>query len=168
MSEDCVKIQRKLSRYIDNELSPSERMILDAHLKECHLCAVEKLELVRITAVFRQIPDIIPAEHSENLFWGKVRQAEKHGLIEKIRSFIPQWDFMPVFYPATAMLLFGMVIGLAFSRVYDVTSHQEKLHRPAAIEYLALNRMDAIPYNSFTGVYGGGVHSKENVSAGEE
>ncbi|HLA26425.1 MAG TPA: hypothetical protein VJZ49_00860 [Syntrophales bacterium] len=45
-------------------------------------CAVEKLELARITAVFRQIPDIILADHSENLFGGKVRQAEKHGLIK--------------------------------------------------------------------------------------
>jgi hypothetical protein len=86
--------------------------------------------------------------------------------MEKLRLFIVRWDFIPLFYPATAMLLLGMAMGVAFNRVYDVTSHQNKLHY-SAIEYLALNRMDAIPYNSFTGVYGGG-HSKQNVDAGEE
>ncbi|MDO8722661.1 MAG: hypothetical protein Q7J31_10625 [Syntrophales bacterium] len=112
-----------------------------------------------MTAVFRQIPDVIPAEHSEELFWEKVRQAEKHGLIEKIRSFITQWNFMPVFYPAAALLLFGMVMGIAFSKVYNTTSDQKRLH-PSAIEYLALNRMDAVQYNSFTAVYSSGAHSK--------
>lgn len=167
MSEDCAKIRRKLGRYIDNEVSPGGEIILESHLKGCTLCAVEKETLEKLTAVFRQIPDIIPAEHSEELFWEKVRQAEKHGLIEKIRSLITQWDFMPVFYPAAALLLFGMVMGIAFSKVSNITSDQERLH-PSAIEYLALNRMDAVQYNSFTAVYGGGVHSKEEGKADEK
>ena len=159
MSENCTKIQRKLGRYIDNELSAGERTRLEAHLKECIPCAVEKQELERLTAVFHQIPEIVPSEQSENLFWEKVRQAEKHGLMQKFRSFIIQWDFIPTFYPATALLLFGMVMGLAFSKAHHVASQQDQLHHPAAIEYLALNHIDAIPYNSFTGVYGAG-HSK--------
>jgi len=127
MSKNCTKIQRKLGRYIDNEFSATERMSLEAHLKECIPCAVEKQEIERLTAVFRQIPDITPAEHSENLFWEKVRQAEKNGLMQKFRSFIIQWDFIPTFYPAAALLLFGMVIGFTFSKAYYVTSQQDKL-----------------------------------------
>jgi len=165
LEKDCKRINRKLSRYLDNEVSARERMTIETHIKECADCATEKEELQQLTAIFRQIPDIIPAENSEALFWEKVYQARKNGFKERIWPFITQWDFIPVYYPATALLVLGLVVGVGFSKIYDSISYKDRL-KPPAIEYLALNRMDSIPYNSISGVYLSGVHLKQDNKDG--
>lgn len=167
MNMDCKTIQRKVSRYLDNELSTKEKVAIEAHINECALCAAEKKDLENLTGIFRKIPDITPRQHSEELFWEKVHQAKRHGFIEKVRSFITQWGFIPVYYPATALLLLGLVTGVIFSKVYTLSSPQNRLH-PSAIEYLALNRMDSMPYNSIAGVYLSGAHIKQDITGSEK
>jgi hypothetical protein len=164
---DCKDIKRKLSRYLDNEVSAREKMAIEAHIKECVHCAAEKEEIEKLITIFHQIPDIIPAENAERLFWEKVRQTEKHGFIERIRSFITQWDFIPIYYPATALFLLGLVIGMGFNKIYNLSPYQDML-KSSAIEYLALNRMDSVPYNSVSGVYLSGVHLKPDKKDGEK
>ena len=149
---NCKDIQRKLSRYIDNRISAKERSIIETHIKKCVFCAAEKEKLDKVTTVFRSIPEFIPAQDSEEVFWEKVRQARKRRFIEKIRSVITQWDFIPVCYPATAFLLTGLVLGILFSTVYNGIPYKNRFSS-SKITYLALDRMDTIPYRSFTGVY---------------
>ena len=165
LEKDCKRINRKLSRYLDNEVSASERIAIETHIKACADCAAEKEELQELTTMFRQIPDIIPAENCEELFWEKVRQTEKYRFKEKIRSLITRWDFMPVYYPATALLLLGLVVGVGFSKIHDSISYKDRL-KPSAVEYLALNRVDTIPYSSFAGVYLSGAHLKQDNKDG--
>jgi anti-sigma factor RsiW len=165
LDKECKNISRKLSRYLDNEVSASERLAIETHIKECVDCAAEQEELQKLTTIFRQIPDIIPAENSEELFCEKVRQAKKQKIIERIRSFITRWNFMPVYYPATALLVLGLVVGVGFSKIYDSISYQDRLN-PSAVEYLALNRVDTIPYSSFAGVYLSGAHLKQDTKDG--
>ena len=165
LEKECKNISRKLSRYLDNEVSAGERLAVETHIKACSHCAAEKEDLQKLTTIFRQIPDIIPAENSEELFWEKVRQAKKQKIIERIRSFITRWNFMPVYYPAAALLVLGLVVGVGFSKIYDSISYQDRLN-PSAVEYLALNRVDTIPYSSFAGVYLSGAHLKQDIKDG--
>jgi len=166
LEKDCKRINRKLSSYLDNEVSARERMAIETHIKACYDCAAEKEALQKLTTLFLRIPDIIPAEDSEKLFWEKVNQKRRRRFVERIRSFITQWDFIPILYPATALLFLGLTIGIGASKIYTTSLHQGTLH-PAATQYLALNRMDTIPYNSFTGVYISGGNREHNTNEDE-
>lgn len=165
LEKDCKRINRKLSRYLDNEVSARERRAIETHIKACFHCAAEKEDLQKLTTIFSQISDITPAENSEKLFWEKVHQAKKQKIIERIRSFSTRWDFIPAYYSATALLLFGLAVGIGFSTIYDSISYQGRLN-PLTVGYLALNRMDTIPYSSFAGVYSRGIHPEQNEREG--
>lgn len=167
MPRDCKKIQRNLSKYIDNEIPAWEKIMVEAHIKECAFCAAEKEELEKLTEIFHQARECIPSENAEELFWERVHKARKHQLIEKVRSFFTQWDFIPVYYPATALLLLGLVMGIWFGNIYNGIPSHNRLS-PSAIGYLALNRMDTIPYSSFTGVYLSGVKKIQNSKTEEQ
>jgi hypothetical protein len=149
---NCKDIQRKLSQYIDNRISAKERSTIETHIKKCVFCAAEKEKLDKVTTVFRSIPEFLPAQDSEEVFWKKVQQARRHLFIEKIRSFFSQWNFIPVYYPATALFLIGLVLGICLGPVYNGTFYKNKFSS-SKITYLALDRMDTIPYRSFSGVY---------------
>ena len=160
---DCKDIQRKLSQYIDNRISAKERSIIETHIKKCVFCAAEKEKLDKVTTVFRSIPGFIPDRDSEEVFWEKVRQAKRHRFIEKIRSFFTQWDFIPVYYPVTALFLIGLVLGICLGPVYNVTIFKNRFSS-SNTRYLALDRMDTIPYRSFTGVYLSGKATPHKLS----
>jgi len=165
--DSCEEIRRKLSCYLDDEIAAEEKDSVEAHLETCAQCAAEKEDLQKLTTIFRQIPDIIPAGNSEELFWEKVHQTDKQKVIERIRAFITQWDFVPVYYSATALLFLGIAVGIGFSTVYDSISYRGRLN-PLAVEYLALNRMDTISYGSFAGVYSGGINPEQNETEGAQ
>jgi hypothetical protein len=37
---DCKDVRREISNYIDNDISPRNRELLEAHLEQCQYCAV--------------------------------------------------------------------------------------------------------------------------------
>jgi anti-sigma factor RsiW len=164
---DCTRVQRRLGSYLDDEVSPAERTDIELHIGKCSHCAAEKETLKSLTVVVRKMPEILPTKHSEAIFWESIRQPRKHSFLEKVRSFITQWDIVPFYYPATALLFLGLVIGVASSGVYNAIPRQDTLH-PSAVEYLALNRLDTIPYRSLTGVYLSGAELKQDLNGGVE
>jgi hypothetical protein len=105
-----------------------------------------------LTKIYHQTPEFIPSEKAEEFFWERVRKSNKHRFIKKIWSVITQWDFMPVYYPVTALFLIGLVMGIWFGTAYNWIPYKNRLSS-SNIKYLALDRMDTIPYRSFTGVY---------------
>lgn len=37
---NCEDVRREISNYIDNDISPRNRQLLEAHLEQCQYCAV--------------------------------------------------------------------------------------------------------------------------------
>lgn len=37
---DCEDVRREISNYIDNDILPEKRRLLEAHLEQCQYCAV--------------------------------------------------------------------------------------------------------------------------------
>jgi anti-sigma factor RsiW len=37
---NCEDVRREISNYIDNDISPDKRKLLEAHLEHCRYCAV--------------------------------------------------------------------------------------------------------------------------------
>ncbi len=72
----------------------------------CFLCS-RKEKLDKVTTVFRSSPEFILLRIQRG-FLEKGSAGKKTRFIEKIRSLITQWDFMPVYYPATAVFLIGL------------------------------------------------------------
>jgi hypothetical protein len=55
------EISDKLSDYLDDELAPSERQAVEAHLQECEECAATLADLRRITGTAAALGDAPPA-----------------------------------------------------------------------------------------------------------
>lgn len=58
---DCKEIQKKLSAFIDNELTPSEITLIEKHLHHCSGCAWEESSLRKINELLDFMPDESPA-----------------------------------------------------------------------------------------------------------
>ena len=66
---DCTVARIWLFRMLDDELSSSDRKLLDSHLAQCSACMRE----YRILAMPRQIGQTIPAIEPGPYFYGKLR-----------------------------------------------------------------------------------------------
>jgi predicted anti-sigma-YlaC factor YlaD len=58
---NCKEIRNKLSAFIDNELPPLERSLIEKHLHHCPACTQEKKSLWKINDLLDLIPDESPA-----------------------------------------------------------------------------------------------------------
>lgn len=55
---DCNDVRKKLSSYLDDELSFGEREILEKHLGLCSSCADEEKSLFLISSLMDEIPTV--------------------------------------------------------------------------------------------------------------
>jgi anti-sigma factor RsiW len=58
---NCEYCKEKLSAYIDNELSPKERLMIEEHLQRCPSCAREAEMLNQIDVLIGHIPEETPS-----------------------------------------------------------------------------------------------------------
>ncbi len=66
---DCTVTRDLLFRRLDDDLTPSERELLDSHLNKCESCAREMKLLMLPRRIARNIPTIEPAPY----FYNKLR-----------------------------------------------------------------------------------------------
>lgn len=149
---DCGGTKRILSAYLDGEVTEKKRLEIEEHLEHCRHCIAEKRTLENISSALQKLPELGPAENAQGLFWATAHNVRKNAYVEKLLSVIGEWHFIPLQYPATAMVLMGFFFGLIFGGMEQGSSYHKNLH-PAAVEYLALNRMNSIPASTITGTY---------------
>lgn len=58
---NCKEIRERLSAFIDNELPPQERKLIEKHLQECPACAQEESSLRQVIDLLDEIPDESPS-----------------------------------------------------------------------------------------------------------
>lgn len=59
-SARCRALMLELSRYLDGELSPSRRRIIERHVAECHCCGTMDARLRRAVAACRAVGGMRP------------------------------------------------------------------------------------------------------------
>ena len=105
------KIQNQLSAYLDNELKPEARRMVEKHLIDCQECK-EMLENFQHNR--QQISDLIhPAPSMKNAVLAMIHEAEttkRKGLL----SVIKQWVFRPFTVGATAFSTICLIIALFY------------------------------------------------------
>ncbi|MBE6030374.1 MAG: hypothetical protein E7225_02085 [Clostridiales bacterium] len=82
---NCKQVRENLSLYIDNLIDEEEAIALEAHLKECSACRKEYEELLHITEILADIPEVeLPREFDARLHAALVSVNE-----EREREVIP-------------------------------------------------------------------------------
>jgi hypothetical protein len=59
--KECKDIRERLSAFIDNELTPQERRLIEHHLHECPECAHEESSLRHVIDLLDEMPDESPS-----------------------------------------------------------------------------------------------------------
>jgi anti-sigma factor RsiW len=73
----------RLSEYLDDELSPSERALVEAHLKDCEACTAVLDELRAVTAQAVALPSTPP---SVDLWPGIEARLERRAVVTPFRG----------------------------------------------------------------------------------
>ena len=82
---DCIKINEKLSAYIENQLDPEEQKNVNHHLKTCQNCRTALRDLRKTIEYARSIEETEPPAWLAQKIMAKVREeSEKKGILKKL------------------------------------------------------------------------------------
>lgn len=81
---NCDYYKDKLSAFIDNELSPEERLLMEEHLKSCTSCALEAKTLNQLGALFGDIPEETPSPAFVQTTVSKAAVIPRHSFLNKL------------------------------------------------------------------------------------
>ena len=107
------RIQNQLSAYLDNELSPEQRTIVETHLSECHECADMLADFQRnrqwIGALTHEAPPIAAQVLPQLADRGPVRR-------KLLPSFGELWDWVcrPAISGVGVLAMVGLVLALVY------------------------------------------------------
>jgi hypothetical protein len=94
---DCHKTLELLSGYLDNALSPSEKMGIDEHLRSCKQCSASLKELGRTVAILHDLEEITPPAWLTQKIMSRIKaesERNKKGLLQKL--FFPLYIKLPI------------------------------------------------------------------------
>jgi hypothetical protein len=131
---DCKGIRKKLSAYLDDELSFKERELVENHLGLCSSCADEKKSLLLISVLMDNIPD----EDISPFFAEKIVNSANAGIA---KSHKPQF-----LKPAFASL--GIIV-ILITGILEYKYHNS--NKKAGYEYL--KNFDDFPPGSFSYIF---------------
>lgn len=101
---ECKSIQKKLSAYIDDILSPQEKMMVDEHLRTCPACASALSDLKKTVGLIKNLEEVEPPAWMTQKIMARIRaEAQpKKGLLQRL--FYPLYIKLPVGAIATVVV----------------------------------------------------------------
>ena len=135
-------VQRKFSAYLDDELSPEERRIVDSHLEACESCR-EALERMRASwDLLVTMPGAKPSPHAFVRIKARMASQEDKP--------VSRWERFLVPATAAAALVLGIWVGSIVGKIgngfasYGVSSSESAVY---------LETFDELPSGSLARVY---------------
>lgn len=135
------RIQNQLSAYLDNELSPAQRINIEAHLSECNECTEMLADFQRnrqwIGALTHEAPPIADQVLPQLADRGPVRR-------KLLPSFGELWDWVcrPAISGVGALATVGLVLALVYFNL--MTPVSEDTYPSDSLDfYLAVHTEDA-------------------------
>lgn len=105
---DCDKAKRKLSAYIDNELSVKEKAAVLEHLNSCKTCPAELALLTGIDVFAKKIKPIQVSSGFRDGLWERIRNEENAGESGSLwDKFFLRWIPVPVICSALIVIFAG-------------------------------------------------------------
>ena len=120
----CSRVQRQLGAYLDGELSPKNRMVVERHLVRCRPCrtALESLHRLERALQIAEVPSAPPSLAGQIM--AKARERQSTELEQNVvrlghRLATPRpWAFKVA---AAAVLVFGLAAGSYMGRSVSQT-----------------------------------------------
>lgn len=145
----CSRIQKMISPYVDNELSPDEKRVFTAHIQECTACKEELEDIRSIHEMFASAENypaplgfatrvMVNLDETEETAYSRLRQ---------VLSGLPFFLRTAEVVFAVVVMLIGMISGNLL--VSDRTSARQ----PTVQESFSLDLFQATPPDSIGGVY---------------
>ena len=112
---ECADIQKKLSSYIDDALSPEERMLIDEHLTSCQECSVSLADMRKTLEYIQKLEDVEPPLWLTQKVMEKVKSEAKPkmGILQKL--FYPLHIKLPI--EAAAVFLIAVAAIYIFKTI---------------------------------------------------
>ena len=119
---ECADIQKKLSSYIDDALSPEERMLIDEHLTSCQKCSASLADMRKTLEYIQKIEDVEPppwltqkvmTKVKEEVVATRFRAKPKRGILQKL--FYPLHIKLPI--EAAAVFLIAVAALYIFKTI---------------------------------------------------
>ncbi len=135
-----TRIQNQLSAYLDDELSPEQRISIDAHLSECHECTEMLADFQQnrqsISALTHEAPPIADLVLPQLADRGPVRQ-------KVLPTFGELWDWVsrPAISGVGALAMVGLVVALVYFNLMMPGSNDTYTADPLDF-YLAVHTED--------------------------
>jgi anti-sigma factor RsiW len=111
MIKKC-SITKKLSFYIDGELTEDESASIRRHLQTCNFCRIELNRLQSVDQMISGIRNIEPSQPFEKEFWKKINSLKEKKRKRWSLQDILTWRMRPSFIGATAAAVLVMVVVL--------------------------------------------------------
>jgi hypothetical protein len=120
---DCRTVHDHLSTYLDHDVSPHMRLVLDQHFESCPQCCQELAQLHTVSTWVRDFPRVEPSP----MFLQHVRdQVER----------LPQHSKLPLFRRLAGALPLqvaaALVVVVSAALVWQMTPHVQQGHVPEA------------------------------------
>jgi len=112
---ECADIQKKLSAYIDDAISPEERMLIDEHLTSCQECSVSLSDMRKTLEYIQKLEDIEPPPWLTQKVMARIRleAKPKRGILQKL--FYPLHIKLPI--EAAAVFLIAVAALYIFKTI---------------------------------------------------
>lgn len=127
----CLKVQRKLSAYLDGELKEKEKGIISFHLNQCPDCQEEFTTLTGQDSIFQKAEAIEPSPYFRTKFWEKVRTAEEPTQVILLKLPILKWIPVPVVCSVIVFLFLFVSVLTPFLYGLDSKNKQDLIHLTA-------------------------------------
>ena len=147
-----TRIQNQLSAYLDEELSPEQRMIVETHLNECHECTEMLADFQQnrqsIGALTHEAPPIVDLVLPQLADRGPVRR-------KVLPTFGELWDWVcrPAISGVGALAMVGLVLALVYFNLM-MPSSEDTYTSDQLDFYLTMHTEDTAynPLYSYTAV----------------
>jgi len=147
---ECKRVKRKLSAYLDGELSNRGMLEIEKHLKDCTSCVQEKESIL---ASLNLIDESIPVIEPSPYFWTKLKyQILQREEQKRLKTRIFGWlSYKPVTVAVVAAAVVGLFLGNFLGKA--LYYGEEKTNETAYAEALNLGELDDFPSGSIGEAY---------------
>lgn len=133
---ECKLIEKLLSPYLDNELDPTERQQVEAHLNQCPSCAQLYTALQETIDALNEMPELEISDDLQKRLY-KIEQKKSKARIKSRLEFL----LRPAFQPVMAAIAAVMVLLSVYTFHPNRSQINKAVERQIHIGYSKISRL---------------------------
>ena len=104
---DCLKYHAQFTAYLDGDLQPEERKVMESHIKKCLLCYRKWHSLQKTQVLLSRLPDLDPPPHLSALVMARLRERQFRQS-PWLLAIAPRW--LPLGVGVAALLFVSLIV----------------------------------------------------------